>query len=141
MHILLLLLLIATPCQAGLFDIPEPTRQELLRQRVSQIKQYIKVSQERHEADQKTAFDRIWNDVEFTPQEIIAEFGTDAAELFIKSVTNETCIKQINPSWEMMSAPYAVNLNADGSVTVGECIAQSCMPEPENVETDGTVYP
>ena len=140
-RILIVLLLLSSPCYAGLLDIQEPTRQELLTQEVNKIKQYLKVSQERHEADQKTAFDRVWNNPSFTPQEIIAEFGTDAAELFIKSVTNETCIKQINPSWQMMSAPYEVTLNADGSATLGECIEQSCMPKDENVEADGTVYP
>lgn len=140
MRFLLVLLLLTTPCYAGLLDIQEPTRQELLTQEVNKIKQYLKVSQERHEADQKTAFDRIWNNPSFTPQELIAGFGTDAAELFVKSVTNEMCIKQINPSWVMMSAPYEVTLNQDGTVTVGECIEQSCM-EPVNVETDTTVYP
>lgn len=138
--IILSILILTSHCHAGLLDIQEPTRQELLTQEVNKIKQSLKVSQERHEADQKTAFDRIWNNPSFTPQELIAGFGTDAAELFVKSVTNEMCIKQINPSWKMMSSPYEVTLNQDGTVTVGECIAQSCM-ESVNVENDAAIYP
>jgi hypothetical protein len=67
---------------------------------------------------------QIWNnpDPELTPQAIIAEFGTDAAELFGLSnamigLMNTFAGAEIST---IIPAKYSVTVNEDGSITITE---------------------
>ena len=67
------------------------------------------------------SFDAIWRNPEFTPSEIITEWGTDAAVLFQRSTKTRDFIDDVSPGTldpDFFVVPYTVTINADGSATV-----------------------
>ena len=66
-----------------------------------------------------TLFNNIWNNNTFTPAEIVAQYGTDAAALFEVSYSMQQLLKQIDPTYVILEAPLPVTINADGTVTLG----------------------
>jgi hypothetical protein len=72
-------------------------------------------------------FAKVWKSGDYTPQEVLDELGTDAAQLFQLGAANVTTILTIDPTalaepdWK---PPHEVTLNPDGTVTV-------VVPEPD----------
>jgi len=67
-------------------------------------------------------FQQFWENRKVSPQEILDEYGTDAAQLFAYSSQLQALAKGINPDYEPLVPPYAFTINRDGTVTVGEKI-------------------
>jgi len=57
---------------------------------------------------------------EFTPQEIMTAFGTDAGDLVTGSLNIQTLLKAVNDDYVAITAPNDYTKNADGTVTIGE---------------------
>lgn len=62
----------------------------------------------------------IWHHAECTPQEVLNEFGTDAALLFQASAMVNNLIVTFDPSYSAPPATHRITINPDGTVTVGE---------------------
>ena len=67
-------------------------------------------------------FQQLWKSPKVTPQEILDEYGTDAAQLFAFSAQLQALALGINPDYEPLVSPYEYIINPDGTVTVGEKI-------------------
>ena len=67
-------------------------------------------------------FNLLWNNSKATPQEILNEYGVDAAELFSFSLQIQTMATSIDPSYVALVPPYKFTINGDGNVTVGDKI-------------------
>lgn len=65
-------------------------------------------------------FNRIWNNPDFTPQEVLDKFGTSAVKLFVASKATQDFIKACNPDYEVLVPPKEFTINKDGTVTVAE---------------------
>lgn len=72
-------------------------------------------------------FDALWNNPQATPEEILAEMGTDAAEVFELSTAMIGLMSNILPSklpdeWTRIQAKIAAKpattVNEDGTVTI-----------------------
>jgi hypothetical protein len=64
----------------------------------------------------------IWENPDFTPQEVFNQFGTDAGAFFTIAIAAITFIETVSPgslNVKYMSAPQPYTINADGTVTVG----------------------
>ena len=64
------------------------------------------------------SFNRIWNNREFTAQEIFDKFGNEAVSLFIYSSQIQNLLRAIDPSYIPLPPPYPYTINEDGTVTV-----------------------
>lgn len=73
----------------------------------------------------KAMFDNLWSGLETKEdaQAVMDLFGADAASLFITHKAWQDFIKAIDPSYEMLTPPFNLTFNADGTVTVGEKMA------------------
>jgi len=67
-------------------------------------------------------FNMLWNNPKATPQEILDEYGTDAASLFSFSLQIQTMAKAIDPGYVPLVSPYEYTINRDGTITVGDKI-------------------
>jgi len=67
-------------------------------------------------------FNLLWNNPKATPQEILDQYGTDAAELFSFSLQIQTMAKAIDPGYVPLVSPYEYTINRDGTITVGDKI-------------------
>jgi hypothetical protein len=67
-------------------------------------------------------FNMLWNNPKASPQEILDEYGTDAAELFSFSLQIQTMAKAIDPTYVRLVSPYEYTINPDGTVTIGDKI-------------------
>ncbi len=67
-------------------------------------------------------FNMLWNNPKATPQEILDEYGIEAAELFAFSLQIQTMATSIDPGYVALVPPYEYTINGDGTVTVGEKI-------------------
>ncbi len=63
-------------------------------------------------------FQTIWNNHDFTPEEILAQFGTEAKELFVVSSLTQQLLQTIDPSYEPLVPPKSFIINSDGTVTI-----------------------
>jgi hypothetical protein len=61
---------------------PEPTRDMKLKNRAFEVKNIARNAYETISRIQKRGVDIVWNDSDFTPQEIINELGADALKIF-----------------------------------------------------------
>ena len=67
-------------------------------------------------------FNILWNNPKATPQEILDQYGVDAAALFSFSLQIQTIAKAIDPGYVRLVSPYEYTINPDGTVTVGDKI-------------------
>ena len=74
------------------------------------------------ETELLNSFRLVWENPDFTPQEIFDQFGSDSYELFVFSRMMQDCMIQINPNYIYLVPPYEYVMNPDGTVTVGERI-------------------
>jgi len=65
-------------------------------------------------------FNMIWPNPNYTPQQIMEGFGTDAAMLFSMSGMIQDMLHAVDPSYEALSVPegYTVTINQDGTVNI-----------------------
>lgn len=76
----------------------------------------------RMKSEHARIFNLLWNNPKATPQEILDEYGTDAAALFSFSAEIQTMATAIDPGYVRLVSPYEFTINGDGTVTVGEKI-------------------
>jgi hypothetical protein len=70
-------------------------------------------------------FNLVWNNSEgLTPQEVFDEYGTEASSLFVFCSGIQQMLVQANESYELLVPTHSYVINEDGTVTVGEKIAQ-----------------
>ena len=98
----------------------ELTKAQKLKGFVDSIKQSNKVSLDILKQSHDINFNNIWNNGNFTPQEIFNEFGTDAVQLFQVSAATQEFIKMCDPDYEILVPPVEFTINEDGTVTVTE---------------------
>jgi hypothetical protein len=67
-------------------------------------------------------FNMLWNNPKATPQEILDQYGVDAAALFSFSSEIQTMAKAIDPGYVPLVSPYEYTINPDGTITVGDKI-------------------
>ena len=65
-------------------------------------------------------YNAIWRDRQFTPEQIIAEFGTDAKTLFEASEAIQELLLAVDPTYVHLSVPegYSITFNPDGTANV-----------------------
>lgn len=68
------------------------------------------------------SFNNFWTNLttKEKTQSLMDLLGTDATNLFIFHRAWQDFIKTCDPSYEVMSPPYELTFNKDGTVTVGE---------------------
>ena len=65
----------------------------------------------------------IWNNGNgVSPQEVLDEMGTDAAELFTFSTSIQGMLYEADNTYISITPPYEYTINEDGTVTVGDYI-------------------
>ena len=64
------------------------------------------------------AFNRVWNNPNFTAAEIVSAFGTDALALFQLSGAIQQILKTADQEYVPLVPPLAFTTNADGTVSV-----------------------
>lgn len=64
-------------------------------------------------------FQQIWVNPNFTPQQIMDAFGSDAASLFQLSGQVQDLLNTIVPNVNQLTPPNAFTINQDGTVTIG----------------------
>jgi hypothetical protein len=102
----------------SIYDIPVRTDEEKLRD----IKRHIASSAfmiQQINMQHLTAFNNIWNNPDFTPQQVLDSFGTDAARLFSDSSATQTFLAAVLDGYEPLTPTAAYTINNDGTVTVG----------------------
>jgi len=73
----------------------------------------------RLKAEHSTIFRMIWNNSEgFSAQEILDDFGTDAAELFNLSSQMQIMLAQIDSSYVPLLPPNEFTIQEDGTVII-----------------------
>ena len=64
-------------------------------------------------------------DISRAGKQVLTGLGTDAGSLFQLSVGLATYINSITPNTLPVTAPYAITINSDGTVTVGALVTTS----------------
>lgn len=64
-------------------------------------------------------FNNVWNNKDFTAQEILTAFGTDAKALFELSWSAQLLLKSLDNTWVYLIPEYEVAFDVDGNATVG----------------------
>jgi hypothetical protein len=64
-------------------------------------------------------FRDVWHNPNFTPAQIIGEFGTNAKLLFEVSSLIQTCLARTDEKYQPLTPTSPVTLNDDGTVTLG----------------------
>ena len=64
------------------------------------------------------AFNLIWNNSTYTPQEIVSAFGTDAAALFTLSYQLQQILAGADPTYVILEPTMTPTINPDGTVTL-----------------------
>ena len=67
-------------------------------------------------------FNMLWNNPKATPQEILDQYGEEAAALFSFSSQIQAMATAIDPGFVALVPPYEYTINPDGTVIVGEKI-------------------
>ena len=120
----LILHLFASFAYAGAFDVTPPTHEERLVSFVDAQKLDFQGQIQDMKARIKMNFDSIWYNSEFTPQEILAQYGDNGEILFLASRGYENYVKFLDPTYEYLVPPCTVTPTGDwdgvGSVTI-EC--------------------
>lgn len=120
----LILLLVSTNlCHAGLIIENDPAIIVRPKPTAKQIANVIKQDIERLYKSTKTQhtliYNKIWNNPDATPDEIIKEFGSDGAALFQTSELLQQSMATADPTYEVMEPKDAqVTINPDGTVTI-----------------------
>jgi hypothetical protein len=102
----------------SIYDIPEETRDEKLRNLMRGIASSKNVIQHL-DGQHRGAFNQIWNNEEFTPQEIMDAYGTNAAKLFIDSSATQNFLAVVLEGYVPLVPPQPFTINQDGTVTIG----------------------
>lgn len=93
------------------------TRDQKLAQVVSNIKQAGAFNFNRISQALQNQFNNVWNNDDFTPQEIFDAFGTDAIQLFQVAGATIALLQIMNSSF-VPPTPPAYTANEDGTITV-----------------------
>ena len=67
-------------------------------------------------------FNMLWKNPKVTPQEILGQYGEEAAALFAFSSQIQAMATAIDPGFVALIPPYNYTINPNGTVTVGEKI-------------------
>jgi hypothetical protein len=65
-------------------------------------------------------FNNVWNNKDFTPQEILNAFGADAKALFNLSWVAQQLLKSLDDTWVYLIPEYEVTFDEEGNATVGD---------------------
>ena len=97
-------------------EITEAQKIEMVERRIRQMnKSLFEQIKQQH----TTIFNEIWNNrMGLSAQQIFDSFDTDAKDLFIFSTHIQTLLKQVDPSYELLTPPLPYIMNEDGTVTV-----------------------
>jgi hypothetical protein len=107
----------------NLFDTEQQTDDEKLDAQIGAIKKQAVRAINRFKQNQNQIFNMIWNNYQFTPQQIFDKFGSSAVELFVVSKAAEDYqALALGDSYTPLVVPYEFVVNADGTVTVGDKI-------------------
>ena len=69
--------------------------------------------------------DAIYNNSNYTPQEFLDSYGTEAAELYAATEAAATMLMTIDPSYQMpVTGHTPAVINEDSTVTAGELIIE-----------------
>lgn len=101
----------------GIYDAPELTKDEkliALKRSIAGSKLLVEQLKNMH----LSAFNRVWNNPDHTPQEIMDAYGTDAAKLFHDSAATQTFLSEVVDGYEPLTPPRDYTINQDGSVTI-----------------------
>lgn len=107
-----------------------------LKELVIHLKGINKALYDYIDASHKGGFDLLWNNSNFTAQEILNEFGSDAVQLFILSKAIQQLLKAANPNYVALVPPKEYTINEDGTITIiesSESIEPSESSESEEV--------
>ena len=102
---------------AGLFSDPVRTTAHVVAENKTAFDLSFIVLTENY----KKGFDELWNNPDFTPQEVVDAWGIEAGLLFLRSELTKSYILSIDPealSIEYTDAPMTVTVNPDGTVTL-----------------------
>ncbi len=66
----------------------------------------------------QTIFNAVWNDPNYTAQQIFDSFGTDSVKLFQGAEVLYNAIIIIDPTYKLPTPPFPVIINPDGTVIV-----------------------
>lgn len=109
---------------AGPFDAPEASREEKLQKKVVEDLAMMNRGFNHLKATLESAFDRVWNDSEFSAQEILDAYGDKAVTILGISQATKGFINSLDPDYVAPVAPCSLIANPDGTVTVDEA---SCV--------------
>ena len=88
---------------------------------VAQIKLKNKALYDNLLADHTGVFNYIWSNPDYTPKEIIGEFGADTLSLFTLSSKIQEVLAGANAEYQPLSPTKTVDIDPDtGVVTIGD---------------------
>lgn len=97
------------------------TSRDSLKQRVAALLEVLPSTLETLKLSHDRGMALLWQtEGSITPQSIIDELGTDAAELFTVSESLKQFIQTLDPDWVPTPRPFEITINPDGTATVGD---------------------
>lgn len=82
---------------------------------------------------------QVWSNSQFTPEQIVEAYGTDAAELFRLSAYMKGMFEGITGQPLEIAPPnYAITVNADGTVTLDPQSSSSSVSSDNTSQTSPT---
>lgn len=94
------------PTETPVVSLPESTRT------IQMMRMQNKRSLETRKQVITMNFRQFWRTRELAIA-ICTELGTGASEWFTKSYQEQLALKDLDPTWEMLSPPYEVTINED----------------------------
>lgn len=96
-----------------------------LQTEVDSIKAGVNQTLKQFKSEQRFLFNRIWYNDKYTPQQIFDKLGSLSVELFIASGKAEAYLAEMEgEDYVSLKVPYEFTINEDGTVTVGDKIAE-----------------
>lgn len=95
-------------------QITEPTINNVVNEIIDRNTSLIEVCKEALIQN----FNRFWNNPEYSPEQMLEAFGTDATALFQASYELGQLIKRADPEFEPPTAPVEIQFNEDGTATI-----------------------
>jgi len=96
----------------------EPSVQDAVNQIKTTTTQLYRMMKQMH----TQSFNTVWNNNQYTPEEIVTAFGTDAVALFTLSYQLQEILIAADPNYVILTAPNQITFSEDGSVVVGDPI-------------------
>ena len=80
----------------------------------------------------RSLFDLVWNSQDYTAQEMLDLWGTNAVSLFQAVQYATQIIQLVVPTYQPSNPPYPFTINADGTVSVTYPTPPPAPPVPTN---------